>query len=82
MMNIDWKTMKMMTMNTMLHRRVNVSWLYLPRDEGTGGIISKQPGLSYCVKKTEKGFNRLLKAMVKEKSGKEYGDNIREEGCG
>ena len=86
MRNMDRKTRKMMTMNGMLHPRANVSRLYLPRDEGGRGLISieqtietEEHGLSDYVKKTEKGYNRLLKAMEKEKSRKEYSENIMEE---
>ena len=68
MSNMDRNTRKMMTMNGMLHPRVNGSRLYLPRDEGGRGLTSIEEtietnkyGLSDYVKETNKGHKRLLR---------------------
>ena len=68
MRNMDRSTRKMMTMNGMLHPRVNGSRLYLPRDERGRGLTSIEEtietnkyGLSDYVKETNKGHKRLLR---------------------
>ena len=84
MSNMDRNTRKMMTMNGMLHPRVNGSRLYLPR-EGDRRLISievtietEEYGLSDYVKETNIGHSRLLKSIEKKDTKKEYKYNIKE----
>ena len=72
-----------MTINRALHLRANVARLYLPRNEGGRGLRSSEEtvrteehGLSY-IRCEEKGSNRLLKKLIKEKTKREYQENQR-----
>ena len=81
---IDRKTRKLMTINRALHPRANVARLYLPRNEGGRGLRSaeetvrtEEHGLSDYIRCEEKGSNRLLKKLIKEKTKREYQENQR-----
>ena len=83
--NMDRKTRKLMTINRALHPRANVARLYLPRSEGGRGLKSveetirtEEHGLSDYIKCKEKGYNRLLQRLTKERSKQEYKDQREE----
>ena len=73
-----------MTINRALHPRANVARLYLPRNEGGRGLRSAEEtvrteghGLSDYIRCEDKGSNRLLKKLIKEKTKREYQENQR-----
>ena len=83
--NIDRKTRKIMTINRALHPRANVARLYLPRNTGGRGLRSaeetirtEEHGLSDYIKNGDKGFNRFLTGLIKEKSKQEYKNERKE----
>ena len=76
---MDRKTRKLMTINRALHPRANVARLYLARQDGGRGLKSveetirtEELGLSDYIKDEDKGFNKLLRKLTKEKSKQEY----------
>ena len=83
--NMDRKTRKIMTMNGALHPRASVARLYLARDEGGRGMKSveevirtEEYGLSDYIKNEEKGYNKLLKTLIKDQSKNDYTNQSRE----